>query len=102
GALAAARSILVQHLDALDLACSRFRPDSELLRLRRAEGKTVSISPLLCEALRFALRAAESTGGLVDPTVGKALRLAGYDRTFALVSRRADGFRPRHAHASRW
>ncbi|HEY8726387.1 MAG TPA: FAD:protein FMN transferase, partial [Gaiellaceae bacterium] len=53
--LAAARSIVVREVDALDKACSRFRPDSELRRLRRAKGKAVSISPLLCDALRVAL-----------------------------------------------
>lgn len=101
--LAAARSIVVREVDALDKACSRFRPDSELRRLRRAKGKAVSISPLLCDALRVALCAAESTGGLVDPTIGKTLRLSGYDRTFALVSRRdARDFRPAYARASRW
>src|SRR5262249_10876511 len=36
-------------------------------------------------ALEAALWAASSTGGAVDPTVGRALRLAGYDRDFAAV-----------------
>ncbi|MDX6641728.1 MAG: FAD:protein transferase, partial [Solirubrobacteraceae bacterium] len=40
--------------------------------------------PLLLEAVEVALRAAALTGGAVDPTVGEALVLAGYDRDFAL------------------
>ena len=74
-----------QELRAIDLACSRFRPDSALARVNRARGERVEISPLLSVALRVALSAAESTGGLVDPTVGRALRTAGYDRTFTQV-----------------
>ena len=41
------------------------------------------MSGLLFEAVGVALRAASLTGGLVDPTVGGALELVGYDRDFA-------------------
>ena len=43
------------------------------------------IGPYLLAALEVALTAAAATDGAVDPSVGKALRLAGYDRTFSLV-----------------
>ena len=36
----------------------------------------------------MALRAAETTDGIVDPTVGRSLRLLGYDRTFTIVRSR--------------
>lgn len=79
GLLADAELVTRAELAALDLACSRFRPDSELVRLRgRAR-----VSPLLAGALRAALDVAEETDGLVVPTLGRALRAAGYDRTFA-------------------
>ena len=80
-----ARAALVRELDAVDLACSRFRPDSELVRLNRYAGDEVEVGTYLLTALEVAINAAEATGGAVDPTVGRALRLAGYDRTFALV-----------------
>jgi FAD:protein FMN transferase len=80
-----ARSALVRELHAVDLACSRFRPDSELVGLNRNAGDEVEVGPYLLTALGVALEAAEATAGAVDPTVGEALRLAGYDRTFALV-----------------
>ena len=83
--LAAARAMLVADLAAVDLACSRFRPDSELVSLDRADGP-VTVSPLLAEAIGVALRAAELTGGDVDPTVGAAMNAVGYDRDFALVA----------------
>ena len=44
------------------------------------------MSPLLIEALEVALRAAELTDGDVDPTVGRALELAGYDRDWRLLA----------------
>ena len=86
--LGAARELLDADLLALDLACSRFRPDSELVAVgnvaRGAAGEvTVAVSPLLAEAVAVALRAAQLTDGDVDPTVGAALADLGYDRDFA-------------------
>jgi FAD:protein FMN transferase len=73
---------------ACDLACSRFRDDSELMRIndpgrRRVE---VAVSPWLADALGTALRAAHDTGGLVDPTIGQCLIDLGYDRSFELLT----------------
>lgn len=82
-ALAEACRAVEAELDAIDLACSRFRDDSELMRVNRSGGHPVTISPLLTEALRLALWAAEVTDGAVDPTIGRALLSAGYDRDFA-------------------
>jgi thiamine biosynthesis lipoprotein len=88
GRAAAARKMLEDELAALDLACSRFRPDSELIAVgnaaQAASGPvTVSVSPLLAEAVAVALRAAQLTDGDVDPTVGGVLADLGYDRDFA-------------------
>jgi thiamine biosynthesis lipoprotein len=80
-----ARAALESELNAVDRACSRFRDDSELVQLNRADGDPVVIGPYLIAALEVAVTAAEATDGAVDPTVGKAVRLAGYDRTFSLV-----------------
>ncbi len=81
--LDAASQVLAEHLAAIDLACSRFRPDSELSALNRAGGRAVRVSPLLARALSVALWAAEVTGGDVDPTCGRSLASIGYDRDFA-------------------
>src|ERR1700739_2490435 len=61
------------ELAAIDAACSRFRPDSELRRACAAGGRPVPVSPLFAEALSVALAAARLTGGDVDPTCGQTL-----------------------------
>lgn len=83
--LAAARTAIERELDAIDRACSRFRPDSEIAQANASAGRTVRVSPLLAEALALALRAARMTDGDVDPTVGSALVLAGYNRDWLLL-----------------
>ena len=84
--LPAAQAELERELAATDEACSRFRDDSELVRLNAdAAGQPLPVSALLYHAVEVALAAARTTGGLVDPTVGRSLRLAGYDRRFASV-----------------
>lgn len=82
GALQGAREQVEQVVAQFDQACSRFRDDSELVRLNASAGTSVHASPLLLEALEAALRAARITDGDVDPTVGDALIALGYDRDF--------------------
>ncbi len=92
-----AGAILARELHAIDLACSRFRADSELSQLNAAAGgPPVPVSPLLAEALGVALRAAALTDGDVDPTIGAALVLAGYDRDWSLLQSHPPAGRPAH------
>ena len=85
--LTEARRLLEADLDEVDAACSRFRADSELRKLRTAQGRPVRLSPLLAEAIAVALRAARLTDGDVDPTVGAAMSAVGYDRDFDRMPR---------------
>jgi thiamine biosynthesis lipoprotein len=78
-----AREAAERELDAIDRTCSRFRPDSELVALNERGGRSTAVSELLAEAIELALRAAELTDGDVDPTIGRALELIGYDRDFS-------------------
>ncbi|MCQ9131689.1 FAD:protein FMN transferase [Streptomyces hilarionis] len=91
-ALPVAEAVLRAELTAVDLTCSRFRPDSELTRVNLDAGARTMVSPRFAEALQAALRAARLTAGAVDPTVGNAVIALGYDRTFA--SLRPDDARP--------
>ncbi len=84
-ALPAATRVLRTELSAIDAACSRFRTTSEISRLHELAGTSAQVSALLGEAITVALRAAELTGGLVDPTVGAAVANLGYDRDFARI-----------------
>ncbi|RME40980.1 MAG: FAD:protein FMN transferase [Caldilineae bacterium] len=63
---------------------SRFKADSELSRLNRADGP-FRASPTLFDAVSVALWAAHATGGLFDPTILSHLEQAGYDRSFDAI-----------------
>jgi len=78
--------LLAGDLRALDLACSRFRPDSELRQVEAlGAGGPVPVSALLYELLEVACQVATDTAGIVDPTVGSALIELGYDRDFGEI-----------------
>jgi FAD:protein FMN transferase len=81
--LATAQAAVDRCLMDVDQAASRFREDSELTRINARRGGVVS--PLLGRAIEEALRGARATNGAVDPTVGAAVRLAGYDSDFSAV-----------------
>ncbi len=87
-ALEAASRAVRSVVEQIDLACSRFRPDSELSHLNRSHGQPLHVSPLLADAIGAALRAARVTGGAVDPTGGAAIRALGYDRDFESLKNR--------------
>ena len=84
--LTAAKTAVDQVVRAVDLAASRFREDSELSRLNATPDRDVACSPLLTSLIAAALRAARLTGGTVDPTIGSAIKLAGYNTDFAQVA----------------
>ena len=90
-ALVPATDLLRRHLEALDLAASRFRLDSEVCRLAAAAADGPAqrqASPVLAGAVRAALHAARITHGLVDPTVGAAVVVSGYDADIDVVRAR--------------
>ena len=87
--LSAAKRAVDRFLEQIDAAASRFRADSELSRINATPEREVRVSPLLGRAISEALRGARITGGAVDPTVGTAVRLLGYDKDFAAMP--ADG-----------
>jgi thiamine biosynthesis lipoprotein len=64
---------------------SRFRADSDLMRLNAAAGQLVVVPLALWQVIRVALDAARQSDGLVRPTVLAALEAAGYDRSFEAI-----------------
>jgi thiamine biosynthesis lipoprotein len=81
-----AADLLFTDLAVLDFVCSRFRADSELEAVHQTGGELTQISPLLTELVETALKVAQITNGLVDPTVGLAVAELGYDRDFGEIS----------------
>lgn len=96
-ALDPAREIAQGWLARLDMAASRFRPDSEVMRLAAVAAPagvttvTAPGSPLLRSLIEDALWAAAVTDGLVDPTLGRAIEANGYDADLAVVRARTAG-----------
>jgi thiamine biosynthesis lipoprotein len=86
-----ARRAVEELLALVDATYSRFRPDSELTRLNAQAGQVVPVSGLLLHAVATALRGARASAGLVDPTVGRAMRLIGYDDHFETIAARTHG-----------
>jgi thiamine biosynthesis lipoprotein len=62
--------------------CTRFNPNSELMRLSARTGAPARASAILYEAVQFALRVAEETGGAFDPTVGRKMEALGFNREY--------------------
>src|SRR4051794_23771733 len=67
---------------AVERACSRFDPRSELRQLVAQVGTPVQASSILFEATRFALALARETRGAFDPTVGTLMESRGFDRDY--------------------
>ena len=101
-ALGDAIQCLQDELEAIDLACSRFRGDSEVVRVRAAAGRWVPASALFREALHAGVRAAAATDGDVDPTVGASLDALGWDRDFDVVVSRGEPAEIRVVPAAGW
>ena len=64
----------------IEACCSRFDESSELMRLCADAGQAVPLSPVLYEAIAFAVAVAEQTGGAFDPTVGHRMVQRGFNR----------------------
>ncbi len=77
-----ARHILSDEVNRVEGAANRFRSESCLSRVNRGAGRWVRVSPLLVELVEVALAAAQATGGLVDPCLGRHVDAAGYRTWF--------------------
>ena len=68
--------------ERVESVCSRFDAGSELRRLCATRGVDVEVSPMLFEAIRFAVAVAEETHGAFDPTVGARMEARGFNRDY--------------------
>lgn len=72
------RTTFLGQVERLEVVASRFRADSEITRVNRSAGTWTEVSGLFVELLETALCAADETGGLVDPCLGRHVDAAGY------------------------
>jgi FAD:protein FMN transferase len=101
--LVEATEVVRRCTERIDAAASRFRDDSELVRLHAASaGRPAAVSDTLLAAIEDALVAARFTGGVVDPTVGRAMEDLGYDRDFADVAPTGPPLPCRRAQVPGW
>ncbi len=71
--LAQATDLLHRWLADVELAASRFRPDSQVCQIARSDATDHRVSPLLGDMIAAALTAARVSGGRVDPSVGSVI-----------------------------
>jgi thiamine biosynthesis lipoprotein len=86
-----ALTLVPDWFESWEQQLSRFRVDSELSRLNSSQGRPVMVSQELWEVVALALEAARQSQGLVTPTLLDALEGAGYDRSFDVLLKSADG-----------
>src|SRR5690348_13315406 len=100
--LRAAKAAVDEVVAAIDAAASRFRADSELSLVNARPDLVTRVSPLLARMIAAALRGAKLTDGAVDPTVGSAVRLSGYDTDFDSVAKSGGELRVVVEHVPGW
>ncbi len=74
-----------QWIEEWEQSLSRFRPESELSRLNRSQGKMIRVSETFWDVLNLSLQIEHTSQGLVTPAVLNALETAGYSKDFDLI-----------------
>ena len=64
----------------IESRCTRFDPQSELMQLTTRIGVPVAVSPIVFEAVRFAISVARDTDGAFDPAIGHRMEARGFNR----------------------
>ncbi len=68
--------------DTVERICTRFDPQSEVMRLLDHVGEPVEVSTLLFEAVAFAADLARQSEGAFDPTIGAHMEQLGFDTNY--------------------
>ncbi|RYL94822.1 FAD:protein FMN transferase [Sporolactobacillus sp. THM7-4] len=66
----------------IERICSRFNPQSELMRLSSHPRMKIPVSPILFQALKLAVETARETDGALDPTIGRKMEKRGFDKNY--------------------
>lgn len=78
----------LEWMREVDRRLTRFKAESDLMRLNAAAGEWAPVSAMLFEVVERSLLAAEATNGLFDPTILPTLEAWGYDRDFSAIAYR--------------
>lgn len=100
--LEAALAAMDARLAEIDETYSRFRSDSELSVVNSRPGELHRVSPLLATAVAAGLRGARLSEGAVDPTLGRVMKVVGYDRSFEDVPPDGPGLALRARSVAGW
>ncbi|HSG04852.1 MAG TPA: FAD:protein FMN transferase, partial [Nitrospiria bacterium] len=77
-----------REIARLEGLLSRFRPDSEISRINRWDGRTsLRIHPEVFHVIRISLEHAQNSGGAFDPTLGDYRALRIHSKTPVLLSK---------------
>jgi FAD:protein FMN transferase len=68
--------------ETIERICTRFDPESEVMRLTTQVVAPVAVSPILFTLVEFALAVARASDGAFDPTVGALLERRGFNRNY--------------------
>lgn len=79
---------------AVERACNRFDAASEVRRLAEQPRTPVKVSPILFEAIQFALVVADETDGAFDPTIGFEMERRGFTREYQSGTDTSTGLSP--------
>lgn len=72
----------IEWFRRVEASCSRFDEASEVRQLAARVGVPALVSPILFEAVQFALAVAEESGGAFDPTIGADLEARGFNHEY--------------------
>lgn len=72
----------IEWFRRVEASCSRFDAASEVRQLVDRVGVPAAVSPILFEALQFAIAVAEDSGGAFDPTIGAELEARGFNEEY--------------------
>lgn len=89
-------------MQQVDAELSRFQPQSDLSRLNATAGAPYRAGDTLWQVTSLALATARATGGRFDPTLGRAICAAGYDRTFEALAPDEAAFDPSPHNPGAW
>lgn len=84
----------IEWFRRVEASCSRFEAASDVRQLAERVGEPIVVSPILFEAVQFALAVAEESRGAFDPTIGADLEARGFNHEYRTGAEVRSGVAP--------